>query len=273
MPTSPAAPQQGAPLFSEDYLAERELNRTGQLPTDVKKNSHRCNSSKSKKHRHDPSQHDQQLKMEHDSKHAVLPVSHAASTRATAKDQRPAGAMLELAPAGAVPSVDHSVLVVSTSSNITTDNGYAPSSSDTNITHGSDQGRGYPVPASSASAAAVGGGAVGGGTGSDAGSGGLALPFKPLSVSFNNISYFVDLPAVSQGRQQLKQFKAVCWETVASVPSLHKVTGPVSPSHHLLPVPRGYPCQHNGLLLSSQRRSDSALLWILSLPHTYTPLS
>lgn len=156
-----AAPQQGAPLFSEDYLAERELNRTGAIPPALQKS----NSSKGKKHRY------KHKGKQQDGRDASSFSNHGQQTIAINKPGS------SLAPAG-------DAVFVSTSSNITSSSSHTDTR-DISVTHSSDPGAAYAAAPAAAHSGEEGGG--------------LALPFEPLSLAFRNISYFVDLPPVSTG--------------------------------------------------------------------------
>jgi hypothetical protein len=142
-----AAPKQPTPLFSAEYLAERELNRTGAAPEALLAKS--ASSSK-------------------------LSRSPSSSSKKTASAKpKPTITVTPDSPVTAAP-----VTAGTSSDNL--------SESELSTNSGKDVESLavlQPVDAKAASAGAKG----------------LALPFKPMSVAFKDICYYVDAPGVRWG--------------------------------------------------------------------------
>lgn len=164
-----AAPQQGAPLFSEEYLAERELNRTGALPP---------STGSSKKRRS---------------------VSDGKVTAADGNNGSPVRLQNTAAkvPAGLPLTQEDAVLVVSSGSNIASDSSSSNAVTPTHVAIAQGANGVAHLHHQAGQNGAVGAGIAD--AGAAEGGRGLTLPFQPLSLAFRNISYFVDLPQVRSG--------------------------------------------------------------------------
>jgi hypothetical protein len=159
----PAAPSEPKPLFSAEYLADRELNRTGHTPADLQ--SALSATANKKKKGKGSSRQNSVIK-------ACNPTDNAATTVTSSSSVTdPHDNLTRTSDPSEVSSGEHAVVGI--------------------VDH-RQQGRG-----------GVGGakGDVESGLVLDrAPSGrGLALPFTPMAVAFKDISYFVPHPQVSVG--------------------------------------------------------------------------
>lgn len=156
------APQEQKPLFSAEYLADRELNRTGSTPSDLKA---ALSASERKKNKSEPRSRPG----------SVIKAHHPVDAK-TVELQHNSG--------------QHSQVELSRSSDPS-----EISTSETVVGRVIVDDR----PAQQAVQAKQQGHDVEAGLALDrAGSGrGLALPFTPMSVAFKDISYFVPHPGVS----------------------------------------------------------------------------
>jgi hypothetical protein len=160
----PAAPAEPKPLFSAEYLADRELNRTGQTPSDLQA---ALSADKRKKHKADTYS------------------CHGASKAQPGADAAPSGvpqslqqhSQIELnrsSDPSTVSSGEHAVV-----GRVIIDQQQQQGSTLVLVKQqGHDVEAGHVLPRS------------------DSGRG-LALPFTPMSVAFQDVSYFVPHPGVS----------------------------------------------------------------------------
>jgi hypothetical protein len=159
----PAAPSEPKPLFSAEYLADRELNRTGHTPADLQ--SALSATAHKKKKAKGSSRQKSVIK-------AFNPVDNAATTvTSSGSITDPQDNLTRTSDPSEVSSGEHAVV---------------------GIVHHRQHGRGGVRGAK---------GDVESGLALDrAPSGrGLALPFTPMAVAFKDISYFVPHPQVSVG--------------------------------------------------------------------------
>lgn len=156
-----AAPSKDTPLFSAEYLADRELNRTGTAPDSLLKSMSSAKLSRS---------------------------SSSQSSRSRAGSPTASGGD------GAVkPHLTSTPVIAAIAGN-----GQAPAASA--ALAGSTHSEEVPsIEAKDAESLLVLPGVKRGAPTAASGRKGLALPFQPMSVAFKDISYFVELPAVGEG--------------------------------------------------------------------------
>lgn len=156
-----AAPKENKPLFSAEYVADREVNRTGQTPSDLQ---------------------------------AVLSATARKKSKTDA-NSRP-GSVIKANHSAAAP---HSHTLNSSPAGPVNPRGVLDRSSDPSEASGDDAVLGRVIEQRQGGHKAQGQSDVEAGVGLErSGSGrGLALPFKPMSVAFKDISYFVPHPGVS----------------------------------------------------------------------------
>jgi hypothetical protein len=164
-----AAPSRNTPLFSAEYLADREYNRTGTAPAALLKSASAGKLS--------------DATSKGSSKAAARKHSSSSSRGGLAKP-------IAAAPASAASSANSLQDVeLAYSSSVVANHGGSVHSSGSG-SHSRDlQVLVTPT--------APGAGGSAGGDGAAAGGRGLALPFTPMSVAFKDICYYVDLPGVS----------------------------------------------------------------------------
>jgi hypothetical protein len=152
-----AAPKQATPLLSAEYLAEREINRTGTAPEALLSKSPSTN------------------------KLSRTPSSSSKKSTSTANSKPTKAAIVTASPASpprnTAPNVPAAVGSPGSDS---------LSESELSSSSGKDAESLVVLQPDDAKAAAAGGAK------------GLALPFKPMSVAFKNICYYVDAPGVSK---------------------------------------------------------------------------
>lgn len=166
-----AAPARNTPLFTAEYLADREVNRTGTAPAALLKSASAAKLSDAS-HKSSKAVKKSGSRVELSKPIAAAPASASASANSLQD--------VELAYPASV--VTHNA---------------AAHGGDGSPTSSGSNSRDLHVlvtpttPTAGAHHTNGGGAAAGGGKG-------LALPFKPMSVAFKDICYYVDAPAVSE---------------------------------------------------------------------------